>query len=135
MGKAMVVSIDKATAVRMYDKVRAHWHAYIDDLRGELPMAEEGGAGAPAGRDRLHDETDMAVVVSQAQNEVADMPQKGLDILPHRRRMVHEDLDDEVQGPRRPVPARVRLRHVDDRLRRASRARPSTSTSRCGTTP
>ncbi|MFN7305935.1 MAG: type I restriction endonuclease subunit R, partial [Acetobacteraceae bacterium] len=25
MGKAMVVSIDKATAIRMYDKVKAHW--------------------------------------------------------------------------------------------------------------
>jgi type I restriction enzyme R subunit len=27
MGKAMVVSIDKATALRMHDKVRAHWAA------------------------------------------------------------------------------------------------------------
>src|SRR5207344_2376592 len=28
-GKAMVVSIDKATAVRMFDKVQAHWQARL----------------------------------------------------------------------------------------------------------
>ena len=26
-GKAMVISIDKATAVKMYDKVQEHWKA------------------------------------------------------------------------------------------------------------
>ena len=30
MGKAMVICIDKATAVRMYDKVKIHWKAYLD---------------------------------------------------------------------------------------------------------
>ena len=28
-GKAMVVSIDKATAVRMYDKLQKHWKGYL----------------------------------------------------------------------------------------------------------
>jgi type I restriction enzyme R subunit len=32
-GKAMVVCIDKATAVKMYDKVQKHWKAYLKDLR------------------------------------------------------------------------------------------------------
>ena len=31
-GKAMVISIDKATAVKMYDKVQKHWKQYIVDL-------------------------------------------------------------------------------------------------------
>ena len=35
----------------------------------------------------------MAVVVSQAQNEVADMAELGSDITPHRRKMNDEDLD------------------------------------------
>ena len=35
-GKAMVVSIDKATAVRMYDKVQKYWTAYLADLQAEL---------------------------------------------------------------------------------------------------
>ncbi|WP_437831726.1 type I restriction enzyme subunit R domain-containing protein [Sorangium sp. So ce1153] len=39
------------------------------------------------------DESDMAVVVSQSQNEVETFKKKGLDIAPHRRRMIKEDLD------------------------------------------
>ena len=34
-GKAMVVCIDKATAVRMYDKVKKHWGAKIAALQTE----------------------------------------------------------------------------------------------------
>jgi type I restriction enzyme R subunit len=49
-------------------------------------------------------ETDMAVVISQAQNEVADFQEKGLDILPHRARMVNEPLD-------------VKFKRADDPLR------------------
>ena len=43
------------------------------------------------------EETDMAVVVSQAQNEIEDMKAKGLDIVPHRKRMVAEDLDTKFK--------------------------------------
>ena len=43
--------------------------------------------------------TDMAVVVSQAQNEVADMAAAGLDIAKHRKRMVNEDLDSKFKDP------------------------------------
>ena len=35
-GKAMVVSIDKATALRMYDKVRKHWLAEQERVEKEL---------------------------------------------------------------------------------------------------
>ena len=34
-GKAMVISIDKATAVKMFDKVQKHWKDYITRLRSE----------------------------------------------------------------------------------------------------
>jgi len=37
-------------------------------------------------------ETDMAVVVSQEQNEVDKFKKLGLDIAKHRKRMVTEDL-------------------------------------------
>ena len=43
--------------------------------------------------------TDMAVVVSQAQNELADMRELGLDIAKHRKRMVEEDLDSKFKDP------------------------------------
>jgi type I restriction enzyme, R subunit len=39
-GKGMVVCIDKATAVKMYDKVRKHWNAYLADLKAELPLTK-----------------------------------------------------------------------------------------------
>ena len=92
-GKAMVVCIDKATAVKMYDKVQKHWKAYLKDLRRRLKEAKEAEGG------RLHDQieymqtTVMGVVVSQSQNEVEEMRRKGVDITPHRRWMNTEELD------------------------------------------
>ena len=98
-GKAMMICIDKATAVRMYDKVCAHWTAMIEDLRTECDAARD------ATKDHLQQhidwmlETDMAVVVSQGQNEIADLRDKGLDIRPHRKRMVTEDLETKFKNP------------------------------------
>ena len=38
-GKAMVISIDKATALRMYDKVRAHWDRELEQTKRALEEA------------------------------------------------------------------------------------------------
>ena len=45
----------------------------------------------------------MAVIVSQAQNEVADFRDKGLDIAVHRKRMVTEDLEEKFKDPKNPL--------------------------------
>ena len=45
----------------------------------------------------------MAVVVSQGQNEIADLKAKGLDILPHRKRMQEEDLEAKFKNPDDPL--------------------------------
>lgn len=99
LGKAMVVSIDKATALRMYDKVRAHWAVETERVRkelgrlGYLPESDEPSADnreTIAGLvERLNvlTTTDMAVIVSPGQNEIAQMKALGLDMEPHRRRM------------------------------------------------
>lgn len=76
-GKAMVVSIDKATALRMYDKVRQYWPA--------------------------DDKTDMAVVVSAGQNEIEQMAKLGIDIVPHRKRINEEKLDEKFKDPNDPL--------------------------------
>ena len=89
-GKAMMICIDKATAVRMYDKVKKHWAILMNVL--------EATQKAPELILRMK-ETDMAVVVSQGQNEIAEMAEKGLDILTHRRRMVKEDLETKFKDP------------------------------------
>lgn len=102
IGKAMVVSIDKATALRMYDKVKTCWDAEIRRVRDELstlgylPRDEESGL-VLAKRDRKMTElrlrldvlttTDMALIVSPAQNEIQKMRTLGLEIEPHRKRM------------------------------------------------
>ncbi len=93
LGKGMYVAIDKATAVRMYDLVSAEWARTIARLEAEietLPLLERAPKDCQL---RWMRETDMSVVVSQAQNEVADMAELGLDITPHRRKMNDEDLD------------------------------------------
>ena len=102
-GKAMVICIDKATAVKMYDKVQAHWKRYLKGLKNTLPKvtAEEKEV---LEKDIHEMETmDMAVVVSSAQNEQEDMRAKGLDIVPHRKRMNSEDLEEKFKDPDDPL--------------------------------
>jgi type I restriction enzyme R subunit len=103
-GKAMVISIDKATTVRMFDKVTAKWQERLTKNRaflldgslgdGERALLEAEVAYMTA--------TDMAVVVSQGQNEILEMRRKGLDIIPHRKRMVEEDLEKKFKDPNDP---------------------------------
>jgi len=98
-GKAMVVSIDKATAVKMYDRVQAQWERALDGLRDEV--AGSAGEHREALEDRLAwlTATDMAVVVSASQNEITEMADKGVDITPHRKRIVQEKLDVKFKDP------------------------------------
>jgi len=103
MGKAMVVSIDKATAVKMHDKVRNHWRAYLKNLRARLAKADATERGALEAKIKFMQETDMAVVVSQSQNEIEEIKRKGADIVPHRKRMVKEDLDQKFKDPDDPL--------------------------------
>ncbi len=197
-GKAMVVSIDKAIALHMYDKVHRIWHQRLAALtreaeeppsfswnRERLPLRPEGAWGvaeggwgmdegekhlntpsnpatqshvgaplspegdSPSGSEGAWGEvgpgvrrsrhqspifnpdthapttspslprargregvggsegdflstTDMALVVSPAQNEQADFAAKGLDILPHRIRMTKENLAERFKDPADP---------------------------------
>lgn len=102
-GKAMMVCIDKATAVRMYDKVQRHWEKRLDELKAQLPEATPQDAPAIADKIQLMQRTDMAVVVSQSQNEVEELKQKGLDITPHRERMLKDNLDEQFKDPDSPL--------------------------------
>jgi type I restriction enzyme R subunit len=45
----------------------------------------------------------MAVVVSQSQNEIDDLKQRGLEILPHRARMQKEDLESKFRSSDDPL--------------------------------
>ena len=101
-GKAMVISVDKATAVRMYDKVQKHWKNYIDRLKSEATTLLGKERVFLETKIRYMEETDMAVVVSPGQNEIADLREKDVDITPHRHRMNTEDLDTKFKDSEDP---------------------------------
>ena len=103
LGKAMFVAIDKATAVRMYDKVKAAWANEVKVRAAQLESASELERKALAERLDWMRSVDMAVVVSQGQNEIDDLKQKGLDILRHRERMQKEDLETKFKDPDDPL--------------------------------
>jgi type I restriction enzyme, R subunit len=96
-GKAMVVCIDKATAVPMYDKVQRYWRESLKSRCARLPVMTGEEYQKLKEDIEFMNQTDMAVVVSQSQNEIEDMRAKGLDIAPHRRRMIEEDLDTKFK--------------------------------------
>jgi type I restriction enzyme R subunit len=97
-GKAMVVSIDKKTAVRMYTKVKSEWERYIAKLRMDLERAkDEHGKEKVLAKLELHENVDMAVITSQSQNEIADLEPFEIDMRPLRARMQNEDLEEEFK--------------------------------------
>ena len=98
-GKAMIISIDKATAVKMFDKVQKYWKRFIEQLRSKVTTRRGSEKVYLQERIRYMEETDMAVVVSPGQNEIDELRQKGVDITPHRTRMNTEDLDTKFKDP------------------------------------
>jgi type I restriction enzyme R subunit len=98
-GKGMVVSIDKRTAVKMYTKVRRGWDNRLEELRTQVATATEFEKAAIEDQISYMEETDMAVVVSPAQNEIEDFRAIDLDIEIHRRRMATEKMDVKFKNP------------------------------------
>lgn len=103
LGKAMVVSIDRFTAIRMYDKVRRYWTDFLNQLRKSLTDAPKEEQDAIRAKVRFMEETDMAVVVSQSQGEIEEFKKRGLNIVTHRGRIVSEDLAEKFKDPRDPL--------------------------------
>ena len=97
-GKAMVVSVDKKTAVRMYTKVRAEWERYLGKLRMDLSRTtDEYEQAKIEGQLARHEHVDMAVMVSQSQNEIADLEEFEIDMRPLRDRINTGNLEEEFK--------------------------------------
>ena len=101
-GKSMLVCIDKITCARMLQLIVPRWQAKTAEVRAaaEAKRAEAEAATDEAVRDALAeeaeqlvaqgdwlDETIVEIIISEAQNEVADFKKWGIDIIPHRVRM------------------------------------------------
>jgi type I restriction enzyme R subunit len=102
-GKAMVVSIDKATAIKMYDKVQVAWSNKIEALKLELKIV--GDNLKPLLQEDIDymTATDMAVVVSGGQGDYEAMQKKGLDYKTHRERFMKEDIDNKFKDVEDPL--------------------------------
>lgn len=102
-GKAMYVGLDKAAAVRMHDLVKEAWTGHLTELRNQHDALPELERPWLASRIELMETTDMAVVVSQSQNELKMLDDFGLDIRPHRERMNREDLAEKFKDADDPL--------------------------------
>ena len=88
LGKAMVVSVDKFTAVKMYDKVQHYWA-----IEKQNVIKERNVAKTKEERDRLTaildymGKVEMAVIISEDADENEKFSKQGLDIATHRAKM------------------------------------------------
>ncbi len=125
-GKAMMVCIDKITCARMLKLIGPLWKAKSAAVRAEAQAKQADIAAATddearqaqhAQRDRLlakaawMDETIIELIISEAQNEVADFKRWGFDIIPHRSVMKlgfetsdgqRVDVETAFKNPRHP---------------------------------
>ena len=88
LGKGMVVSVDKYTAVKMYDKVQHYWAEEKKAL-----VKERNAAKTKEERDELTarleymNRVEMAVVISEEADEDEKFKAQGLDISFHRNKL------------------------------------------------
>lgn len=102
-GKAMFVCLNKVTCVRMYDYVQKYWQEEIERLKNRIKDVSQQEAQEL--RRKLHwmEETEMAVVISQEQNEIQTFKKWGLDIQYHRNKMVKNELDKDFKDSANPL--------------------------------
>lgn len=103
MGKGMMVCIDRFTTVRMYDLVQKEWKAEEVRVKEKLKTANKLEQDQLLERLKFIKETDMAVVISKSQNEIKEFDDVGLDIRPHRIRLVKEPLDEMFKDDEDPL--------------------------------
>ena len=102
-GKAMFVCLNKVTCVRMYNFVQQYWQAEIEALEIQQKHASQQEAQELERKIQWMRETEMAVVISQDQNEIQTFKKWGLDILPHRAKMEKRELDKEFKDRDNPL--------------------------------
>lgn len=96
LGKAIVVCVDRITAVRMYEKVHGYWALQLASMRLQLGSDTDQ-------RLAYWQETDMAVLLSQTIDDIEEFHKKGIDATPHVERAAAEDLGARFQDPADPL--------------------------------
>jgi type I restriction enzyme R subunit len=102
-GKAMLVTLDKPTAVMMYDQIMKHWATYTADLEKRIDkLTDLEEVQLMKRKLQKVKETEVCVVVSSEQNEVDKFRRMKLDIAPHRKKMVERDLETQFKDEEHP---------------------------------
>lgn len=105
LGKGMVVSVDKYTAVKMYDKVQHYWKIEKQNI-----MQERNQTQSKKRRKELTDilnymdSVEMAVIVSEEAGEDDKFSKQNLNISEHRKKMKEitvegVDIEDRFKDP------------------------------------
>lgn len=102
-GKAMFVCLNKVTCVRMYNYVQEYWKEEIKKLKEKIKTATQQEAQELERRLKWMQETEMAVVISQEQNEIQTFKKWDLDIKYHRVKMEKRELDKEFKDSKNPL--------------------------------
>ena len=102
-GKAMFVCLNKVTCVRMYNYVQYYWQHEIAKLKIKIQETYDMQEAMELKRKlQWMEETEMAVVISEEQNESSTFKEWGLDIAPHREKMKNRELDKEFKDSNNP---------------------------------
>ena len=102
-GKAMFVCLNKVTCVRMYNLVQNYWEEEIKRLEGIKSKVSQQEVQELERKIKWMKETEMAVVISQEQNEIQTFKKWNLDIKPHREKMEKRELDKEFKDKDNPL--------------------------------
>ena len=102
-GKAMFVCLNKVTCVRMYNMVQDYWEKEINRLETVRSNASQQEVQELDRKIKWMKETEMAVVISQEQNEIQTFKKWNLDIKPHREKMEKRELDKEFKDKDNPL--------------------------------
>lgn len=96
-GKAMFVCLNKVSCVRMYNYVQQYWKVEIKALKKDLKYTSQQESIELERKIKWMEETEMAVVISQEQNEIQTFKKWNLDIKTHRTKMEKRELDKEFK--------------------------------------
>ena len=102
-GKAMFVCLNKVTCVRMYNYVQEYWQEEIKALKRQIKGAAQQEAQELERKLKWMESTEMAVVISQEQNEIQTFSKWKLDIKYHRQKMEKRELDKEFKDRNNPL--------------------------------
>ena len=102
-GKAMFVCLNKVTCVRMYDYVQKYWQEEIERLKNRIKNVSQQEVQELRRKLQWMEETEMAVVISQEQNEIQTFKKWGLDIQYHRNKMLKNELDKDFKDSANPL--------------------------------